>query len=102
MVLAFKEPVGTVCHAFETFSCCCILLYLEMTSFLPVVFTPFPRVAGFSHLLKTFSCFYPHFYTLGIRSKDISQVLTINQEVLFDQCSKQMQPLFQFISVAFS
>ena len=35
MVLAFKKSTGTVCHAFEAFTRGCILLDLEMISFLP-------------------------------------------------------------------
>ena len=38
MVLAFKEPAGTVCHSFEAFIRDCILLELEMISFLPIIF----------------------------------------------------------------
>ena len=33
MVLALKEPAGTVFHAFETFTIVYILLELEMISF---------------------------------------------------------------------
>ena len=53
-----KEPVGLVCHAFEAFSRSCILLGLEMISFLPKLFL---RIAEFVHLLRMFSRFYPHF-----------------------------------------
>ena len=61
MVLAFKEPAGTVCHSFEAFSRGCILLELEMISFLSIIFKLFFRVAGFAYLLRIFSCFYSHF-----------------------------------------
>ena len=61
MVLAFKEPAGTVCHSFEAFSRGFILLELEMISFLPIIFKLFFRVAGFAHLLRVFPCFYSHF-----------------------------------------
>ena len=61
MVLAFKEPAGTVCHSFEAFSRFYIALELEMISFLPTIFKFFFRVAGFAHLLRIFSCFYSHF-----------------------------------------
>ena len=44
MVLAFKEPAETVCHAFEAFSTGCILLELEMISFHPIIFKLFFRV----------------------------------------------------------
>ena len=90
----FKKPAGIVCHAFEAFSRVCILLKLEMIGFLPIIFKLFFRVTGFAPLLRMFS-------NLGIRSNDISQVFNINQEILFDQCSEQMWPLFQFISVVF-
>ena len=60
MVLAFKEPAGTVCHSFEAFSRGCIFLELEIISFLPIIFTLFFSVAGFAHLLSTFVCFYSH------------------------------------------
>ena len=33
----FKESTGIVCHAFEAFSRGCILLELEMISFLPII-----------------------------------------------------------------
>ena len=85
---------GSRCHAFEAFSRVCILLKLEMIGFLPIIFKLFFRVTGFAPLLRMFS-------NLGIRSNDISQVFNINQEILFDQCSEQMWPLFQFISVVF-
>ena len=59
--------------------------------------------------LRLFSRSYPHFQNLGIRSNYISQVLTINQETLFVQCSKQCylySSLFQLslasISLVFS
>ena len=60
MVLAFKEPAGTVCHSFESFSKGCILLELEMISFLSSIFKLFLIVAGFAHPLRIFLCFYPH------------------------------------------
>ena len=50
MVAALKEPVGTVCHAFEAFSRGYILLELEMIGFLPIIFKLFFRVAGFAHV----------------------------------------------------
>ena len=61
MVIALKESTGTVCHSFEAFSRGCLLLELEMISFLPVIFKLFFRVAGFAHLLRMFPCFYFHF-----------------------------------------
>ena len=57
-----KEPTGIVCHAFEASSSRgCILLELEMIGFLTIKFKLFFRVAGFAHLLRIFSRFYPHF-----------------------------------------
>ena len=53
MVLPFKEPADIVYHAFEALTRGCILLELEIASFLPIIFKLF-----FS---ETFSCFYPHF-----------------------------------------
>ena len=45
-----KETVGIVCHAFEAFSRGCILLDIEMISFLPKLFKLFFRIAKFAHL----------------------------------------------------
>ena len=61
-----------------------------MIIFLRVIFKLFFRVTGVAHLLRMFSRFYPHFLNVRIRSNDISHILTINQEILFDQCSEQM------------
>ena len=61
-----------------------------MIIFLRVIFKLFFRVTGVAHLLRMFSRFYPHFLNVQIRSNDISHILTINQEILFDQCSEQM------------
>ena len=55
MVAALKEPVGTVCHAFEAFSRGYILLELEMIGFLPIIFKLFFRVAGFAHVSMVLS-----------------------------------------------
>ena len=52
MDLDFKEPAGAVCHSFEVFSRGCILLELEMVSFLPITFKRFFGVAGFAYLLR--------------------------------------------------
>ena len=49
MDLDFKQPAGAVCHSFEVFSRGCILLELEMVSFLPI------PIAGFAYLLRMFS-----------------------------------------------
>ena len=48
-----------------------------MISFFPIIFKKTFRVALFAHLLTMFSRFYPDFWNLGIRSKEISQALTI-------------------------
>ena len=101
-VLDLKEPAGTVCHSFEAFSRGRIFLKLEMISFLPIIFKLLFRAAEFVHLLRMLSCFSSHFQNLGIRSKSISQVLTINQEIFFGQCFEQLRPLFQFLSIVFS
>ena len=66
--------------AFETFSRGCILLELKIINY-----KLFFRVTEFAQLLRMFSRFYLHFYNLQIRSNDISQVLTINQEIFFDK-----------------
>ena len=58
MVAALKEPVGTVCHAFEAFSRGYILLELEMIGFLPIIFKLFFRVAGFAHVSMALSPFF--------------------------------------------
>ena len=50
-----KESAGIVCHAFETFGGGCILLELEMISFLPIIFQLFFIVTGFAHLLNAFN-----------------------------------------------
>ena len=53
-----------VCHAFEAFSRDCILLELEMISFLPIIavfLDSFFIVTELSHLLKMFLRFYTHF-----------------------------------------
>ena len=58
----FKEPTGKVCHTLEAFSCRgCILLELEMISFLPIILKLFFRVARSGHLLRVLSRFYSHF-----------------------------------------
>ena len=102
MVLAFLKDQQEVFQAFEAFSWVCILLELEMISFLRKFFKLSFKIAEFAHLLRMFSCFYPHIGNLGIRSNVIWQVLTVNQKIVFDQCSEQMRPLSKFISVAFS
>ena len=96
----FKESAGTACHTFEAFKRGCLLLELEMTSFLPIMYNCFLpinlfRVTEFAHLLRIFSRFYPLFYNLLKRSNDIiSHVLTsINREIFLDQS--------QFVSVVF-
>ena len=53
----------------------------------------FLRVNKCAHHLIMFRRFYAHFKNLRVRINDISQVLTINQEIFFDQS--------QFISVVF-
>ena len=98
----FKGPAGIVFQAFEAFRWVCILLELEMISFLRKFFKLSFKIAEIAHLLRMFSCFYPHIGNLGIRSSAIWQVLTVNQKIVFDQCSEQMRPLSKFISVAFS
>ena len=45
--LFFEEPVGILCHAFEAFSRGCILLELEMITFLPIIFKLFFRIITF-------------------------------------------------------
>ena len=57
----FREPAGIFCHAFEAFRSGCILLELEMKSFLLIIFKLFFRVTGFAYLLRMFLRFYPHF-----------------------------------------
>ena len=57
----FKEPAENVCHAFEAFSWGCILLELENTSFLHIIFKLFFRVTGFTRLLRVFSRFSLYF-----------------------------------------
>ena len=47
---SLKEPAGIVHHAFKVFSRGCILLELEMISFLPIVFKLFFRVNIFTFL----------------------------------------------------
>ena len=54
----FKKPAGIVCIAFETFSKRCILLALEIISFLPIISY---RITGFAHFLRMFSRFYSIF-----------------------------------------
>ena len=103
MILAFKEPAGTVSYSFEAFSTGCIILKLQMISFFPIIFQTFLQSSGI--LLIFYECshsFYYLFLNLGIRRNGISQVIIINQKILFDQCSEQLRPLFQFISVVFS
>ena len=93
MVLAFKEPAGTVCHSFEAFSRGCILLELEMISFLPIIFKLFFRVAGFAQLLRVF--LFPFLKSWNKEQWHFAD----HQEILFDQCSEQLRTLFQFIAV---
>ena len=57
----FKEAAGIACQDFEAFSRGCILSELEMVCFLTITFELFFRVAEFAHLLRMFSCSYPHF-----------------------------------------
>ena len=57
----FKEPTGIVSHAFEGFSRGCILLELELVNFIWIISKLFFRSAGFTHLLRMFSRFYPLF-----------------------------------------
>ena len=42
--LFFEKPAGIVCHAFEAFIIGCILLELEVISFLPIIFKLIFRV----------------------------------------------------------
>ena len=60
----FKEPAGISCYAFEAFSRGCILLELEMISFLPIIVVflySFFLVTELAHLLRMFLRFYTHF-----------------------------------------
>ena len=83
----------------------CILLELELIIFPSKLFKLSFRIAELANLLRIFLCFYPCFLNLGIRSNGISQVLTVNQKVIFGKCSEQMQPLsfyFSYLQLVFS
>ena len=84
-----KKPAGIACQAFKALSRGWILLELEKISFF-LWFSNFSfRLTGFARLLRMFSRFYTHFQNLRTRSNGISQVPTINQEIIFDQCSSK-------------
>ena len=96
MVLALKEPAGIFCHTFEAFSRGWVLLELEMISFPPIIFKLFFRVP--LDLLIFQECFYVLFSS--VKSENEEQWILFRKP-FFDQCSEQLRPLFQFISVVF-